>query len=529
MTSSDDGTTEATTAATTEAGSAGPGGDTTGTPTPDGSSDDAPGSGSTTAVVPPTELPYAGDIRLERITANQAVQVELYDNGVEIDVADYNTRLIRGRRTLLRGFWSLHADFEPRELIGRLIVDYPDGTQLVQDYPLMVTGDSGDGGASFQWLLEPDEVVDGMLYRARILESAPDVVTGTVSDPPPIAPLAGRGSIGLYDAELQLKVLLVPVLHQFDGCEQAPTIGDDDIDAMRRQLEQNNAVQSAELTVGEPMPYTAPIGTAGTGFSPVLTALQMRREMDDPDPNLYYYGLLDPCDGYPPGLLGQAIAIPPQPTMEVANLRVATGRWNGSGAGAAETFVHEIGHTQGRRHITCTGSEGGPETDYPHPNGRIGVWGFGIYDFELRTPTGGRDYMTYCSNEWVSDYGWEQTLDVIETLTSWDFADGARNPAGPALFGAIYEDGSQQWWTGHAEIPSAVADEGDRVRWESADGMQSLRAWVYTRPDSRTTQIVAPLPDGFTGFSPVDTLHYAPDSQPHAAIDVAEVTQLVLP
>ena len=109
------------------------------------------------------------------------------------------------------------------------------------------------------------------------------------------------------------------------------------------------------------------------------------------------------------------------PTRENAGQRISTGRWNGSGAGAAETFVHEVGHTQGRRHVRCSGGEAGVDTNYPHQNGRIGVWGFGIYDFELRTPTGGRDYMTYCSNEWVSDYGWEQTLDVIEVAHQLGF------------------------------------------------------------------------------------------------------------
>lgn len=518
----------ATTVADTGPGSGpGPGpGDTTGPPPADGSTDD---DGSTTATLPPPQLPYAGDIRLVRMTANQAVQVELYADDVELTPDEYNTRLIPGRRTLLRGFWSLHADFEPRELIGRLVVDYPDGTQLTQDYPLMVDSNSGDGGKSFQWLLEPDQVVEGMRYRARILEAAPDVVSGTLSDPPPIAPLAGRGTIGLYDAQLQMKVVLIPVLHQFDGCEQAPDITDDDVTAMRRQLEQNNPVQFADLQIGEPMPYTDPIGTSGGGFSPVLSALAMRREMDAPDPNVYYYGLLDPCDGYPPGLLGQAIGIPPQPTQELASLRISTGRWNGSGENAAETFVHEVGHTQGRRHVTCTGGEGGPDANYPHPNGRIGVWGFGIYDFELRTPTGGRDYMTYCSNEWVSDYAWEQTLEIIETLTSWDFADGAPTTAGPALLGAQYPDGTQDWWTGHAEIPASIADSGDRVRWESPDGIQSLRAWVYTRPDSRTTQIIAPLPDGFAGFASADTLAFSPTAGPAEAIDVAAVAQLATP
>jgi hypothetical protein len=451
----------------------------------------------TTTEAEPATLPYAGDIRLVRMTANQAVQVELYADDLQVAPEDYNTRLVAGRRTLLRGFWSLHANFTPRPLIGRLVVDYPDGTQLVQDYSVTVDGDSNDGGASLQWLLEPDQVVDGMQYRARILEADAASASGEVSDPPPIAPLSGRGTITLHTVPLEMKVTLIPVLHQFEGCEQAPAPTPEDVDAMRRELEQNNAVQLATIEVGTPMAYTAPIGTSGQGFSPVLTALAQQREIDAPPPNVYYYGLLDPCDGYPPGLLGQAIGIPPAPTQELSQQRIATGRWNGSGAGAAETFVHEIGHTQGRRHVTCTGGEGGPETDYPHPGGRIGVWGFGIYDFELRTPSGGRDYMTYCSNEWVSDYGWEQTLDVIETLTSWDYADTPPAPEQLALFGALYSDGTETWWTGHGAVPPMVPDTGDRVRFGSADGDVSTRAWVYTRPDSDTRQVIAALPDDF--------------------------------
>src|SRR5690606_9595568 len=233
-----------------------------------------------------------------------------------------------------------------------------------------------------------------------------------------------------------------------DGGECMPTIADEDVQAMREQLEQNNPVQEAIFTVGDPMPYTDPIGTSGTGFGPVLSALAERRAADDPAPNVYYYGLVDPCDGYPPGLLGQAIGIPPEPTMELAQQRIATGRWSGSGAAAAETFVHEIGHTQGRRHVLCSGGEAGTDPAYPHPQGRIGVWGFGIHDFTLRSPTGSRDYMTYCSNEWVSDYGWEQTLDIIEILTSWDAMDRpARTPGEGLLMGALYPDGREDWWT----------------------------------------------------------------------------------
>lgn len=469
-------------------------------------------------------LGFAHGIRLDRLTANQGVQVELVTDGVEVSPRAQSARLVSGRTTLLRAFWSLHADFTPRELIGRLEADHPDGTTLVQDFPLVVEGESSDGGASFQWLLPPEQVVPGITYRVRVLEPDPALATGEVSEPPPILPLAGPGALAVYDAPLQLRVELLPVLHQFEGEECMPTITDADVQALREALEQNNPVQAAILTVGEPMPYTDPIGTSGTGFGPVLSALAQRRAEDDPAPNLYYYGLLDPCDGYPPGLLGQAIGIPPAPTMELAQQRIATGRWSGSGAAAAETFVHEIGHTQGRYHVLCSGGEAGADVAYPHPQGRIGVWGFGIHDFLLRSPTGSRDYMTYCSNEWVSDYGWEQTLDVIEVLTAWEAAD-ASTPGAGLLMGALYTDGREDWWTAPGALAPALATPGAAITVHGAHGEETtLPAWIYERPDGDTLQVIAPRPAGLSHARSIALVR--PDRLAPSPVDPAAVREL---
>ncbi|MEX1368263.1 MAG: hypothetical protein AB1Z98_34350, partial [Nannocystaceae bacterium] len=137
---------------------------TTEPPIPDGTgtTDAATSEASTTDPEPEPAAEFARHIRLTRMTANQATQVELVRDGQEVDAADYNTRLISGRTTLLRAYWTLHASFQPRDIIGRLTAEYPDGTELTQDFPLFVDGDSGDGGASFQWLLQPDQVIDGM-------------------------------------------------------------------------------------------------------------------------------------------------------------------------------------------------------------------------------------------------------------------------------------------------------------------------------------------------------------------------------
>ncbi len=482
-----------------------------------------PDSSSSDEAEPPPTLEYARGIRLTRLAVNQGVQVELVVDGVDVDPATHTSRIVNGRRTLVRAFWSLHADFEPRELVGRLTVRYDDGTEFVDDRPQMVEGESIDNGPSFQWLLAPENVREGMTIRVQALEPDPDDVTGDVSDPPPILPYAQAMAVPVYDSMLEIKVVLIPVLHQFEGCEQVPMPTDDDVAAMRDQLEQNNALQDTIVTVGDPMPYTDPIGTSGKGFSPVLSALAMRREMDAPEPNVYYYGILAPCDGFPPGLLGQAIGIPPAPTEELAVMRIATGRWLGTGEATAETFVHEIGHTQGRRHVRCSGGEAGVDPNYPHENGRIGVWGFGIHDFKLRAPTAARDYMTYCANEWVSDYGWEQTLDTIEVLTSWDYADVL--PSRDAmLVGALHADGSSTWWTARGAAPAVPTDA--RTVW-TIDGVEvPADAVVQPMVDGPGALVMAPLP---ADFGSATALRLEQDDAPSRTIDLDRLRVVYAP
>jgi hypothetical protein len=437
-------------------------------------------------------IEYARGIRLTRLTANQGVQVELVSEGLEVPPEEQGTRLIAGRRTLLRGFWSLHADFEPRELVGQLTIDAPDGSVIEQEFVVMVDGDSADGGASFQWLLEPDDVVSGMQFRARILEPDPSMTTLQVSDPPPVAPLPGQGTLQVYDAPLELQIVLVPVLHQFEGCETMPEITEQDVEDLRHALEQTNPVQRAFFSVREPMPYTQSIAD-GPAFTPILVELAKTRTDDDVADNVYYYGLLQSCDGFPSGLGGQAIGIPDAPTRENASQRVSTGRWNGSGAAAARTFVHEIGHSQGRRHVRCSGGEAGIDVNYPHPNGRIGVWGFGIYDFVLRSPTGGRDYMSYCSDRFISDYGWELVIPVIETLTSWDYETGEPQPRATMLYGVLHEDGTQDWWTAPGGLPGSTTGEHTIV-YELGGVPITMPSSIQPIPHGSAQLVIAPLP-----------------------------------
>jgi hypothetical protein len=98
----------------------------------------------------------------------------------------------------------------------------------------------------------------------------------------------------------------------------------------------------------------------------------------------YYYGVIGSS---PTGLLGLGSFNDP---------------WS-VGVAEASTYTHEIGHNMDLRHAPCGGA-GGPDPNYPHNQGSIGIWG---YDFEnkvLIDPGDYKDIMSYCDPVWISDY-----------------------------------------------------------------------------------------------------------------------------
>lgn len=493
---------------------------TTGEPLPTTTASTTADTTATTDTAPA----IARGIRLTRVTATQGVQTEIVRDGLELPPDDYAVPLISRRKTVLRADWSLHASFTPRELIARLSVYTPEGDIHVDEYKAMVDGPSNDGDfdRTFRWQLPAELVRPGMQYRIEAFEADPDYSDGEVSDPPPILPLAGRGELVVEDHPMVLKVELIPVKHVFDGMTCMPTITDADVLELKKWMEQHNPLERAEITVLEPMEYTASIGTSDKAFVPILTELGLRRAVDNPPANVYWYGLLESCDAYPPGLLGQAYGIPDAPTQGLAYQRIATGRFLGSGVAARDTFVHEIGHSQGRYHIRCSGGEAGYDPAYPYPNGRIGRWGYGIHDTQLRSPTGARDYMTYCSDSFVSDFGWDLTYGFIKELSSWDMAGSPHAPE-PLLVGTLYPDGQATWWTTRGAPPQRGRHPDTRVDFSLSGVTVPTPASITEIPDSDAVVVSAPLP---SEWSAVDALRLVVAGQPRHTTTRAAVREL---
>lgn len=143
-------------------------------------------------------------------------------------------------------------------------------------------------------------------------------------------------------------------------------------------------------------PYTFPgleLQSGGTNWSQLLGDINALRVTEGN--GRHYYGVVKVS--YSSGVAGLGyISVP-----------AAIG-WDHLPSGT-EVMAHEFGHNFGRLHAPCGGPTG-VDPSYPYPNAQIGQFGYDIVLGVLKSPTL-PDLMSYCSNEWISDYNYNAILN----------------------------------------------------------------------------------------------------------------------
>lgn len=482
-------------AGTTEEDATGATGETT---------ESTPTGGEESTGEPFEAFPARGDVKIVKVEVNPGVAILVEENGVGVGGADRNAYVPKGRDLLVRAFLDVPDGWKPRKLEARLELT-GGGVDKVYSEVFQIEKDSQDNqidtGPFFG--VRAEDVVPNVKYRISLWEAEPGQEDLPEPAEPAISPKAGPGFVGVESKFAELRVVLVPVDYEFGGCSKVV-----DGEAQRQGLEdaiyQQNGIESLALEVHAPYEVRYDM-TDFNGLSQLVGEMSQLRAAEGADPNVYYYGLFDNCNkciGAGGSILsGCTVGLAFDITgdgMNDAYARAAAGQLNG---GSPETFVHEIGHTQGRRHIECAGAgtqAAGTDPSYPYEGGVIGVWGFGVRDFRLRHPMTNADYMSYCGQTWVSDWQWNATYKRIVTLSAWSQADMA--PTGPGqLIGTIEPDGSEMWWTVPGEFSAARAGSTHALQFEFADGSAAAPAEVRVRPDSETLIVRTGLPAGFDG------------------------------
>ncbi len=127
-----------------------------------------------------------------------------------------------------------------------------------------------------------------------------------------------------------------------------------------------------------------------------------------------YYGMVDDRGGF---MRGCAIGIPGFTSSGPTG--TGTFGWDFDGSYGDWYGGHELAHDWGRQHANFCGAAGGAA--YPYPGGRISpsltgrdaLYGFDIGTRAIYGPTW-KDVMTYCTNQWVSDFTYEGLMTFFQ-------------------------------------------------------------------------------------------------------------------
>lgn len=445
------------------------------------SADDGADGDSTGGDGPPTsEYAPALDIVPTGLHVNQGVAVTIADGGSALDPSQRVAPLVHGRRSLVFGTWELAPTFVPRMIRAELLLEHADGSRDVVVSEVMVDGPSGTAPEErhFGWTLEPEQLPEGTQWSVTLHELE---ALEPGASPPPRLPASGAAAFDDEDGEQRMRVVVIPYRHQYGGCNQVPPTDAATMDAYRKTMEMFYPAQSVEITVHAEVVYTDSMASPDA----VLAHTTALRASESPAADVYYYGLLMPCDAST--TYGGYGYVPLSPTTAgEAPYRVAIGiYYDFDPVFSYETMAHEVGHNHGREHVACSGSEGSTDPAYPNPGGATGMLGWGIHDGVFR-PSTYADYMSYCEQLWASPYGWSRTLDVLDALTQIADAGGdtAPEPGGAVLL-VVRDD---QVSAAHYVAGLSPRRTDGTARIALAQGQPKTIAWERANvPDSEST------------------------------------------
>lgn len=408
---------------------------------------------------------YAPGLRIREIAAYQVVKIPLFSNGTWI--TSRNAPIVQKKKTLVRVFFDT---FTGNTLSATRAVLTLDNGGLVKSLnaDLSPSASSTDAvmGSSFNFNVEGADIGAATKLSVVLVDPACGAARGALADTR--FPASGMQDLG---AQLIKKhrVVVVPVI--VNGL--TPDTSPQQLENMRNDMVAHYPIYDVDISLrpAGAITSTTTVTAQQGGWSEALMAVCSARSADAPAADVYYYGLMTPAStfsAYCSGgcVLGLASLLTSASASRQCGIGVgwlAAGRENY----AATTFTHETGHLHGRSHVACNG-EAGTDPNYPYttPPASIGSWGWDSRTGALVDPAKIKDFMSYCSPVWASDYTYNALATraaVVNTQASPQLPDAF---TWHAMW--LYENGKAEWSTVTSEY--TPSDDIATVDVLSADG-----------------------------------------------------------
>lgn len=245
----------------------------------------------------------------------------------------------------------------------------------------------------------------------------------TVSDPDSGAPyelVDPRDRTVTFVVGAPLRLRLLGIRYRTAGSPNTFVPTQHDVDLIFSWLRRAYPIAELDATyttidANRQWPFTA------SQINAQLAAIRRQDVQAGTDQRTHYYGLVSDGGG-PQFMRGRASGIPSAPDPSV----VASGPtgdssfgWDFDGVFGDWYTAHELGHTLGRRHPGFCAGQPVDDTKYPYANGQLSdasspaFVGLDVGDSAEMIPLAAlpgtlwHDVMTYCENQWLSDYAYE--------------------------------------------------------------------------------------------------------------------------
>ena len=372
-------------------------------------------------VDPVSTAKLAEGLALTDIALFQATKVPVVSEGER--VADASSALVAGRPGVLRAYVTPGEGWEEKPVVAYLTLVTAAG-KTTKEIKKTVSAASSDDkvGSAFDFVLKAEEVTADLKFAVTLALDGETTLDAPPAESETRYPRNGeQEALGASKLADVLKIVLVPVQYAADGSNRLPDVSEEQVEIYRKTMLSLYPVAKVDIQVREPYKWSSAIGGNGAGWSEVLNALIRLRAADQVDDDVYYYGAFSPknslqqfCNqGCVTGLSGLA------EDASDARIRASVGV-GFSGESSASTAAHEIGHAHGRDHAPCGGAQG-PDSKYPYPQAKIGVWGYNILTSEFVNPAAAEtphDMMSYCEPTWISDYQYRKLFDRVTAVNA---------------------------------------------------------------------------------------------------------------